>query len=76
MGALRGRGRWYSTCTVRTETKMGNVQSLEFISRELEIDEDVLLAIVNDWEQDEYMDGHHIEEEDVTRKEVLAFIQL
>jgi hypothetical protein len=55
---------------------MGNVQSLEYISRELEIDEDVLLAIVNEWEQDDYMEGHHIEEEDVTRKDVLARIRL
>jgi hypothetical protein len=29
---------------------MGNVQSIEYLSRELKIDEDVLLAIVTSWE--------------------------
>jgi hypothetical protein len=55
---------------------MGNVQSIEYLSRELDIEEDVLLAIVNDWEQDEDMDGQHIEEEDVTRKGALSPLRL
>jgi len=56
---------------------MGNIQSIEYVSRELDIDEDVLLAIYNEWEYDDiYMDGHHIEEEDVTRKEALSRIRL
>jgi hypothetical protein len=55
---------------------MGNVQSMKYLSRELEIEEDVVLAIVNEWEQDEDMDRQHIEEEDVTRKEALSRICL
>lgn len=56
---------------------MGNVQSIEYLSRELEIDKDVLLAICNEREYDDiHMDGHHIEEEDVMRKEALSCIRL
>jgi hypothetical protein len=35
---------------------MGNAQSVEYLSRSLEIDQDMLIAVLNEWEYDEWTD--------------------
>jgi hypothetical protein len=35
---------------------MGNVESVQYLSRALEIDQNILIAVLNEWEYDEWTD--------------------